>query len=357
MSITSAVRKLGAGGHSSMVSSVSERGSALLAVMWMSAALAAIAFSVSASIRAEIDRVSTNADGLRAYYLASGSVERGIQWMLWGPGYRNRDGTARFWDPSLPRMFMHYGSGDVMVEMIPEASKLGINSATYDELYRVALVVSGEPARAEAIARGILEWRSPIAANSLPALAFNAPPTFSPRHASFEEIEELLMIPGVTPELFYGNFVPDSAGRLTATGGLRDCLSVWGGEGPFDVNTVSPALMEALGIAPDVVGRVVQVRSIKPLTSVGQAGVGNLPRLGAGGNYIWTLRATARLRSPDGSPSDVLRTSSATVKLLDRRQFPMMPLHVLRYYDDAWSEFSVPPPLLPPPPPPGGPLP
>ena len=46
-----------------------DRGSALLAVLWLSAALAAIAFSVSTTVRAETDRVSTAADGLRASYL------------------------------------------------------------------------------------------------------------------------------------------------------------------------------------------------------------------------------------------------------------------------------------------------
>src|SRR5580698_6584848 len=68
------------------------RGSALLAVLWLSAALAAIAFSVSTSVRSETDRVASAADGLRAWYLATGSVERGIQWMCWGPDY-----APRFW--------------------------------------------------------------------------------------------------------------------------------------------------------------------------------------------------------------------------------------------------------------------
>jgi len=35
-------------------------------VMWLSAALAAIALSVSATVRSETDHVSTSADGLRA---------------------------------------------------------------------------------------------------------------------------------------------------------------------------------------------------------------------------------------------------------------------------------------------------
>src|SRR5690242_19229346 len=108
--------------------SAGDRGSALLAVLWMSAALAAIALTVSASVRSETARVSTSADGLRAYYLAGGSVERAIQWMLWGMegagAYRNPDGSPRFWASNQPRLTMRYPSGDATVEMIPESSKL-----------------------------------------------------------------------------------------------------------------------------------------------------------------------------------------------------------------------------------------
>ena len=61
-----------------------------------------------------------------------------------------------------------------------------------------------------------------------------------------------------------------------------------------------------------------------------------------GGRTIWTLRATARLRRPDGVFSEVVRTASATVKMLDPRQ-PFYPAVVLRWYDDAWSQAIIPP--------------
>src|SRR5271157_5393786 len=52
------------------------RGSALLAVLWLSAALAAIAFSLSTTVRGETERASTSVDGMRAYYLAVSAVDR-----------------------------------------------------------------------------------------------------------------------------------------------------------------------------------------------------------------------------------------------------------------------------------------
>ena len=308
------------------------RGSALLAVLWLAAALAAIAFAVSSTVRSETNRAGGSADGLRASYLASGSVERGIQWMLWGwTGYNqtNPDGTPRFWASNSPRMIMHYPSGDAVVELIPETAKLNINTASPDELFRVAAAVSARPGARPRHRRS--HRRLADAGRLEPSwIAFylSLGPTFRPRHASFEEIEELLLVRGMTPELFYGNFTADAEGRLYARGGLRDCLSVWGSHGPYDINTASPALMEAIGVPPTSIARILERRYVRPFHDLGEVqslGLGSAG-LTVGGNRIWTLRATARLRRPDGSPSDVIRTSAATVKLLDPKQYFQMPL-------------------------------
>lgn len=322
------------------------RGSALLTVLWLSAGLAAIAFSVSSSVRAETERVEASSNGLRAWYLATGAVERGIQWMSWGDGVRNQDGSARFWQFNAPRMYMTFPSGNAVVEMIPESAKLNINQVSPDDLYKVVAAVSGNPDRAREIAGAILDWRNGAqGASPYDQYYFSISPTFRARHASFEEIEELLFVRGMTPELFYGNFVADSQGALYASGGLRDCLSVWGSQGPFDVNTVSPALMTAMGIPPEAVAAIVARRTAVSFKELGEVSALGAPagRLGIGGNFIWTLRASARLKRPDGTPSEVVRTASATVKLVDRRRFNI-PVHVLRWYDDAWSESAITPP-------------
>jgi general secretion pathway protein K len=335
-----------------------EKGGALLAVLWLSAALAAIAFSVATTVRSETDRVSSSADGLRASYLATGSVERAIQWMMWGPEVRNPDGTPR-WQPNQPRMMMSFPSGDAVVELIPESSKFNINTASLDDLMRVVTIVTGDPQRASQIVAGIVASRtgsggaSPFTLNS-----FNGAPTFQPLNTSFREIEELLLVPGITPEVFYGNYIPsgDPNARMLATGGLRDCLSVWGSNGPFDANTASPALMESIGVPPPAVEAIVARRTSQPFKNLGEvSGLGaSTSRLGIGGNLIWTLRATARLRRPDGSPSEVVRTAAAVVKLLDPANYMLNPVHILRWYEDAWSQSAIVPPMnlpvLPPPP-------
>jgi general secretion pathway protein K len=328
-------------------------GGALLTVMWVSAALAAIAFSVSTSIRAEADRASTAADGLRAMYLATGSVDRATQGLLWGTG------SDRFFDrryyAQKPRITYTYPSGDVVVEMMPESAKLDINQASGEDLERLITAVSGDPERARVVAGGILSWRGGGggSSNSSAAQASGSQPagsTFQPRGASFEEIEELLLAPGMTPELYYGNYVADANGGLSPRGGLRDSLSVWGSTGPFDANAASPALLEALGSSPGAIAQLVRLRAQHLFGNLGDVAALGIPteRLTVGGEHlIWNIRATARLRRPDGSPSEVVRSASAIAKLvLPPRNRPRNPirLRVLRSYQDAWSDFAIAPP-------------
>lgn len=349
--------------HRDRTARACQRGGALLTVLWLSAGLAAIGLSVSATVRTENDHAATAADGLRAAYLASGAVDRGIQWMLW-PSFRRPGGAPVFWSFDQRRYTMVFPSGVAVLEAIPEGAKLNINTASPQDIYRVVFAVSGDEALARQIVEAILDWRSPAPGpTAFDSFYLSIAPTFRARHASFQEIEELLLVRGMTPELYYGNYTSDPDGRLYARGGLRDCLSVWGGNGPFDANSASPALMEAMGVPPSVVSAIAARRVIAPFRSIEELRqvAPATPVLTAGGGYsVWTLRATARLRRTDGSFSDAVRTSAAVVKMIasnDEQATPSLGLNraigpqgvfelkVLRSYDDAWSQDVVPPGL------------
>ena len=314
-------------------------------MLWVSAGLAAIALSVSTSIRAEADRAGAAADGLRASYLATGSVNRAVQWLLWGTGSDKFFDRHRFSDK--PRLYFSYPSGDVVVEMMPEAAKLDINTASGNDLVRLVTVVSGDPQRAAQVTAGILSWRGGGPSSFTSALPASGP-TFPPRGASFEEIEELLLVQGMTPELYYGNYVAEGD-RLSPRGGLRDSLSVWGSPGPFDANAISPALLEALGASPGAIAQMMQRRIQGPFHSLEEVAAFGIPtdRLEINGEHlIWNIRATARLRKPDGTPSEVVRSASAIATLILpswRRPNDPVRLRVLRFYEDAWSEFAAAP--------------
>jgi general secretion pathway protein K len=321
-------------------------GAALLAVLWLAAALSAIAFTVANTVRGETERSSTEADGLKAYYLACGAIDRMLLYIDLGDGFRKPNGKPIF-DDTTRLLPLDFPTGFVLGEFIPETSKLNVNDVPPERLNNLLLALGVEPDRAPSITAAILDWRRPTPGESFSEFDqhyLSLTPSFRARHASVQEIEELLLVQGVTPDLFYGSYTRDSQGRLAPHAGLRDCLSVYGSNGSVDVNTALPAVMEALGITPDVAAAIVAMRQIAPLRSLDQlapfrnSGPG-VARLAIDRGSVATLRATAQLRLANGQFSDLRRSVSAVVKFLE----PDSPLlepgslryHILRWYDNA----------------------
>jgi general secretion pathway protein K len=312
-----------------------------LLVLWLAAALSAIAFTLANTVRSEIERSSTDADGLKAYYLAEGAIERMLVYIESGAAFVGPDGKPRFEAGKTHVLQLDFPTGVARVEFIPENSKLNVNTAPAPELTNLLLALGVDPGRAQAIVAGILDWRGGTPGGSFTEFDqyyLSLTPSFRARHASLQEIEELLLVRGITPDLFYGGYTPDANGKLIPHDGLRDCLSVFGSTGALDVNTVTPEVMEAVGIAPETAAAIVALRRVAPINDLGQlapfsgAGTGTA-RLGMTSGTIVTLRATAQLKLPNGRFSDLHRTVSAMVKLLGTDWNP--PFHIMRWYDNA----------------------
>ncbi len=318
----------------------SRRGAALLTVLWLSAALAAIALSLSITVRGEAERAGAATDGLRCRYLASAAVERAALELVWSassnPAQRLIPMGAAYIDYAFP-------SGTARVEIIPETAKLNVNFAPPAEIYRLAVALGIEPGRAREIALAIADWRDPAGGAAFDSYYLSLTPSFRSPHASFQEIEELLAVKGVTPEFFYGTYLPSEepgGPRLVRRYGLVDCLSVFGSRDRVDINSANPAVLAAVGLNPQAVAVILARRSQGPITpdqfpSVLEMAAAPADRLRVGGNTIFTFRATARLRLAGGGVSDLARTAAAQVKYMPAQYYP--PIHILRWYDSAWS--------------------
>ena len=320
------------------------RGSALLAVLWLSAALSAIALSVANTVRTETDRTATSSEGLRTYYLASGSIDRAILWMQWGMmNYVNPDNSPRYFRPPMPYLRFAYPSGVAIVEVIPEGSKININSAPPPDLEALLAAAGANPTQAAQITASILDWRSGTA--SPPASASKIPiRLLNPATRLAEEIEEVLLVKGMTPDLFYGRFDRGAEGRLIPQGGLRDAITTFGGQGnQIDVNTASPLLLASIGLPASAINAIITQRAIRPFPSMDAVMplIGGTPAAGklqvsTGSRMIWTIRATARIRLADGKLSDLSRTVSATMAFLPRAMSQVEPPYsILRWQDQA----------------------
>jgi len=314
-------------------------GSALLAVLWISAALAAIAFSLAATVRGETERTSTVLDEVRSYYLATGALDRAMLEVLWSALAPDRRMLPR----GAPAVDYRFPTGLAHVEILTEAAKLDINTAPPDKLARLLEALGVAPARSVEIALAIADWRTP-GGGITDSYYLSLTPSFRPSHASFQETEELLQVKGVTPEIYYGSYVPapggESGPRLVHRNGLIDCVSTFGSGDRVDANAADPAVLAAIGLTPEAVALLVERRRIQPLDEKQLSEMA--PLLGPAaaflrieGNSIITYRATAQVLLPNGQLSDLKRTVAVQVKYMppgwDSR------IHILRWYDTSWS--------------------
>ena len=120
--------------------------------------------------------------------------------------------------------------------------------------------------------------------------------------------------------------------------GLKDVATVHSQGGQFDVNNASPAIFKFLGMPDELITVLLARRAAKPFKNIGEvtqisAGHPAGGRLRIGGEYSWTIRATATPRSANGQLSDTRRSVAAVAK------FPQdttdRPYYILRWYDNA----------------------
>lgn len=287
-----------------------ERGGALLAVLWLSVAMSAIAFALSRSVRAELDRAALEIDSARAYYLAQGGVEAAMRRIA-----RPRDPENPDFAFEIGQRWMRFDfpSGVVDVEIIGESGKLDVNQATPEALTAILAAGGLDPSRAIDLALRIADYRQRrrsglIAYGLTPAeLAEQTEntagdSTFRTGSTSIQELEELLTIPGLTPDLFYGGFRTDAAGELVRFRGLAESFTTRGG-GMVAMSYASREALLAAGLSNVEVAAIEEIRRRRPLRE-GDPGthlIGNnsgaIPMGLGGGSGAFTLRATATLRS------------------------------------------------------------
>ena len=314
-----------------------KRGSALLMVLWLTAALSAVGLAVANNVRGETERTETNVDDARSYFAARGAIERAALHILWGRLYFTEDGRPIYYVNGSPSMELGFPAADVHVDVVPEASKLSLNGSRPEDILRLLVALGTPEDRATEITAAIVDWRKPV--DPLQPSPFDSfylaqTPSFLGHHTSFLEDEELLLVKGMTPDLYYGS------GLTSPQTGLRDCLSVYGSAGSVDINTAQLATLEAVGLPAADAETIVRSRAQHPVLdykefggivqSLGPAGY----RLRIGGQTMFTLRATARMKQPDGKLSDLRRTVAALVKFnFENKPGKTIGFEIVRWFD------------------------
>jgi type II secretory pathway component PulK len=246
----------------------SESGVVLLIVMSGILVLTLVVFALSSSVRVAGEELANRKEHLQAYYLARGGIFTTAALLT---EVSTTSEKASF-HPGQRSVGWVEGTGRVDVEITDENGKIDLNWASETVLERLLSALGSDLQSARSVATAIVEWRNPssltrwgsaVASSNL--LQFDPS---QPAKIDYRSVEELLNVPGVTPELFYGHYVRRDDGRFLRQSGLIDCVTVDSGSTQININYAPyPVLLALTPEDPRVADYIVAGREKQPFHS------------------------------------------------------------------------------------------
>jgi len=140
------------------------------------------------------------------------------------------------------------GDGTYNVKVVDEDSKLPINSVTQAQLHQLLSALGVDASESDIIVDSILDWIEPGDLHRLNGAKTddyykNLEPPYRCKNGPMDRVEELLLVRGVTSELFYG--APAKGEEEPAQTGLVDLVTTMS-QGQVNVNTAPAAVLQAV---------------------------------------------------------------------------------------------------------------
>jgi general secretion pathway protein K len=222
----------------------SERGFVIVAVLWILAALSALAAIFSIYLSNSARALGATDIGVQAEALASASLElTAYQLLRADDKERPAQGSFRF------RM----DEAETVVTFTSEAARVDLNKASKEMLANLFEVLGAEQNAAGDIADRIVGWRTqakPNAANDEEALYLSSGLAYSPRQAPFAHVNELSLVLGISPAMVER---------------VLPYVTVYSKSADVDVLLAPPEVVAALpGMTPDVLNDFLKQRSSLP---------------------------------------------------------------------------------------------
>ena len=194
------------------------RASVLVGLLWCVAILSVVVIGVLRTARLELLVVKNHGDQIQAHYLALAGIEKAKALLYQDVLQRKHaaknhsgelyDSPSSFRDVQLGRgqfRVFHQGradeGGEILYGISDEESRLNLNQATAEELGKLYRMTPE-------IAAAILDWRdgdNDVTPGGAEAEFYaTLQPPYLPRNAPFQTTRELLMVRGVSRELFLG---------------------------------------------------------------------------------------------------------------------------------------------------------
>ncbi|MGE0083276.1 MAG: general secretion pathway protein GspK [Desulfococcaceae bacterium] len=283
---------------------MNERGIALFIVLWVLALLSVIAGQFCHAMRTEINITRNFSEETRCYYIAKAGLNIALAELIRSrtrPGTQASEGTA-FQTEGDKRLFpvrktkgvsasgekkkddidtesevilwrvntdippVPFADGNFTVHMGNESGKIDINRADERMLKMILGSFDMDEKTVEIIADSILDWRDADDLHRINGAENkyyqSLPNPYSAKNGNFDSPEELLLVKGMTPEIFYG--------------GLSEMLTVHsdpaqGETNRININAASAKMLMALpGMTEELVTALAEYRKEKDFKAISQ---------------------------------------------------------------------------------------
>jgi general secretion pathway protein K len=251
---------------------ISQRGIALLMVLWVLTILMVIVFSFSFMTRTETRSTLSFKEGIENKFLAEAGIERGIMEIFYRDMYKNQAVTLEgmeVWKTDGSPYNTQLGNGYYTVGIIDESGKVDINTVA-DVVLKNLLMNSGvQEEEADIIVDSVMDWKDPDDLHRLHGAEsdyyMSLPTPYKAKNANFDTLEELLLVRGVTPEILYGGG--------TKRGIIED-LTIYSKMNKININAASKEVLMAIpGMSSDSADSIIEYRQTKEINNLNEIGI------------------------------------------------------------------------------------
>jgi general secretion pathway protein K len=303
--------KCGAGDQRTLESR-SDSGFILVAVLWILAALAALASTYSIYLGNAAFATQINDDRLRIRNAISTGIELSAYQLLAVPEQARSPQGA---------FTVRLARATIDASFVSESARVDLNAAPQNLLEGLFAAVGVDPAQAASFADRVIGWRKkadPVGQNSEVEAYKEAGLDYAPRQAPFQNVLELPLVLGLPPHIVER---------------ILPLVTVYSGHPEIDIRVAPPEVLAALpNVTPDQLQKVLGARMQNP-----EDGDALLKLLGssqalANDKSNPTARVRMQIRLDNG------RTARAEVVILVM-QNEDEPFRVLSWRDDSDGSF------------------
>lgn len=253
--------------HASVTRSVPTRaaGVAMVLVLWVIMVLSLLISGFAFTMHVETQVASFSRKQLKAEMLARSGIEVARMQLILDLRSATEggfDALNQLWATNELLYVDHaLGEGTFNVKVIDEESKLPLNRATPEQLKRLVEVLGIEPVDGDVIVDSIQDWTDDNDLHRLNGAEsdyyMSLSPPYRAKNAPFDRNEELLLVRGVTRDIFRGTTATE---KDEAHLGLSEFVTTLS-SGQVNVNTASSIVLQAwLGLDEAITDAIINRR-------------------------------------------------------------------------------------------------